>query len=298
VNPRAASPLIPFLVACVGIALFSLMDAAVKQIVLVIGAYNGMIWRQMAASAIGGAVFLGTRSVWPAGPAVRIAMLRGGMGAAMAFTFFWGIARVPLAEGIALSFIAPLIALYLAAVLLGETIGRQAITASLLGLAGVIVIMAGRIGEGAHDRDTMLGIGAILFSALLYAYNLILQRQQAQISTPAQIAFLQNFFALCATVPFFPWLGKPPPGDLWPLILFAAAITVTSLFLLAWAYARAEAQVLIPVEYTAFLWAALFGAIFFGEEVTLAVFAGAVLIVAGCLIAARQKPAHVETTAV
>jgi S-adenosylmethionine uptake transporter len=298
VNIRPTSPLIPFLVACAGIALFSLMDAAVKQIVLAIGAYNGMVWRQLAASAIGGAVFVGTRSAWPDKPAFRIAMLRGGMGAVMAFTFFWGIARVPLAEGIALSFIAPLIALYLAAVLLGEEIGGQAIAASLLGLAGVVVIMAGRIGEGALDRDSMMGIGAILISAVLYAYNLILQRQQAQISTPAQIAFLQNLFAFCATVPFFPWLGSAPPGDLWPLILFASTITVTSLFLLAWAYARAEAQVLIPVEYTAFVWAAIFGWLFFSEALTFAVVAGAALIVAGCLIAARQKPAHVETTAV
>lgn len=292
---------IAFAVACLGIALFSLMDAAVKQLVLVIGAYNAMIWRQMVASAIGGAVFVGTRSRWPERPALKLAALRGVMGAAMAFTFFWGIGRVPLAEGIALSFIAPLIALYLAAALLGEKIGGPAIAASILGLAGVLAIMAGRLGASTLDREVLFGMGAILFSAVLYAYNLILQRQQAQISTPSQIAFLQNVFAFCATVPLAPWLAKVPPGDLWPLIVFAAAITVTSLFLLAWAYARAEAQVLIPVEYTAFIWAAIFGAIFFSEELTLAVMAGAALIVAGCLIASRQKPRaqpeHVEATA-
>lgn len=292
---------IPFAVACVGIALFSLMDAVVKELVLAIGAYNAMIWRQMAASTIGGAIFVGTRSRWPDRPALKLAAIRGTMGAAMAFTFFWGIGRVPLAEGIALSFIAPLIALFLAAVLLGEKIGKQAIAASLLGLGGVLVIMAGRIGEGTHDRETLLGIGSILISAVLYAYNLILQRQQAQISTPSQIAFLQNVFAFCATVPFAPWLAAVPAGDLLPLIVFAASITVASLFLLAWAYARAEAQVLIPVEYTAFVWAAIFGAIFFSEKLTIPVVGGAVLIVTGCLIASRQKrrpePEHVEVAA-
>lgn len=296
--PTPVSPAVPFAVACVGIALFSLMDAAVKELVLVIGAYNAMVWRQLAASAIGGAIFVGTRSRWPEKDALKLAARRGIMGAAMAFSFFWGIGRVPLAEGIALSFIAPLIALYLAAVLLGEKIGGRAIAASVLGLGGVIVILAGRIGEGTHDRDTLLGIGSILISAVLYAYNLILQRQQAQISTPSQIAFLQNVFAFCATVPLAPWLGAVPVENLWPLILFSATITVASLFLLAWAYARAEAQVLIPVEYTAFIWAAIFGAIFFSEKLTLPVIAGAVLIVTGCLIAARQKPQqqpeHVE----
>ena len=45
---------------------------------------------------------------------------RGLVVSVMAFLFFWGLARVPLAEAIGLSFIAPLIALYLAAVLLKE----------------------------------------------------------------------------------------------------------------------------------------------------------------------------------
>jgi len=64
--------------------------------------------------------------------------------------------------------------------------------------------------------------------------------------------------------------------------------------LLSWAYARAEAQILIPVEYTAFVWAALFGWLFFAEPVTMPVLLGTVLIVSGSLIAARAKPAPVN----
>ena len=60
-------------------------------------------------------------------------------------------------------------------------------------------------------------------------------------------------------------------------------------------------MILGPVEYTAFIWAALFGWLVFAEAVTLATLAGTALIVAGCLVAARQDPDHVdhiETTAV
>lgn len=296
--PAPKSLAAPFLVACLGIALFSLMDAVVKELVLAIGTYNAMLWRQMAATTMGGGVYMVSRDRWPDKPALMLAAQRGVLGAAMAFTFFFGIGRVPLAEGIALSFIAPLIALYLAAVLLGEKVGPQAIMASVLGLAGVGIILAARIGTETHDPDAWLGVASIIFSALLYAYNLILQRRQALVSSPSQIAFLQNGFAFLATVPFAFWFAVVPGRELVPLILGAAAITVTSLFLLAWAYARAEAQVLIPVEYTAFAWAALFGWLFFSEPVTLSTMAGAVLIVAGCIIAARQRPVHVEATAV
>jgi S-adenosylmethionine uptake transporter len=51
------------------------------------------------------------------------------------------------------------------------------------------------------------------------------------------------------------------------------------------------------VEYTAFIWAALVGWFAFAEPVTASTLIGAGLIVAGCLIAARQRPDHIEAAA-
>lgn len=48
--------------------------------------------------------------------------------------------------------------------------------------------------------------------------------------------------------------------------------------------------VLLPVEYTAFIWAAIMGWLFFAEAATPAVLAGAALIVTGCVVAARARP--------
>ena len=56
------------------------------------------------------------------------------------------------------------------------------------------------------------------------------------------------------------------------------------------AYARAEAQILATTEYTGFLWAMMFGWYFYAEPVTLPTIAGALLIVAACLIVARTTP--------
>lgn len=95
--------------------------------------------------------------------------------------------------------------------------------------------------------------------------------------------------------------AQVPPLQAVPLILLAATLAFTSLATLAWAYARAEAQRLIPVEYTAFVWAAIVGWLAFGEPLAWSTAAGALLIVAGCLIAARTKRAtiaHFEAGAV
>ena len=63
---------------------------------------------------------------------------------------------------------------------------------------------------------------------------------------------------------------------------------IAVLMLLSWAYARAEAQALVPIEYSAFIWSAIIGRIVFDEPLTAATVAGVVLIVAACLIAARR----------
>jgi len=75
-----------------------------------------------------------------------------------------------------------------------------------------------------------------------------------------------------------------------PLLLGGVISGVVSLFLLSWAYARAEASYLAPTEFTAFLWASLFGYLAFGEHVGFTTVAGAVLIITGCVIAARSSP--------
>ncbi len=291
--PRAVtSTAIPFAVACLGIALFSVMDAAMKGLAIALGAYSTMLWRQGIGGVISAGPYFLTRKGWPSRAALRVHALRGFVTAIMAVLFFYGIARVPLAEGIALSFIAPLIALYLAIVLLGETVGRHSIIASTLGLCGIVVLLVARIGAGGPRH--LDGVAAIMLSAVLYAWNIILMRQQALLASPTEVAFFQNVTAgayLLLALPLVmlvaPSIFHVPERSLWPMLLLAAVLAFFSLLLLSWAYSRAEAQVLVPVEYTAFVWAAIMGAIFFNEAVTLTTLAGAVLIVTGCIVAAR-----------
>jgi len=135
--------------------------------------------------------------------------------------------------------------------------------------------------------EAFLGAVAVLLSAVAYAYNIILMRRQAQIADPYEVAFFQSLIvALCLALAL-PWLGKLPPLEHVPMILLAAVLATASLALLSWAYARAEASYLAPVEFTAFIWASLWGWVAFDEHVGLLTVLGAALIVGGCWIAAR-----------
>jgi S-adenosylmethionine uptake transporter len=281
------------MVAAAGVGTFSLMDAAMKDLALSIGAYNAVMWRNTVGALLMGVLFVGTRQKWPPLHLLKIHLWRSIVVAVMAVSFFWSLTKLPLAEAIGLSFIAPVIALYLAAVMLKETIGKEAIWASLAGLGGVAIIMAGRL-SGHYTMDHVWGAAAVLFSAVVFAYNLILARQQAQVAGPIEIAFFQNLFVALTLGLAAPWFLQPIGMSDAPMVGSSAALAVISLLLLSWAYARAEAQILIPVEYTAFVWAAFFGWLFFAEPVTLPVLLGTALIVGGSLIAARAKPVPVN----
>jgi S-adenosylmethionine uptake transporter len=278
-----------FAVAVLGIAVFSCMDAIMKGLVLAIGAYTTMLWRSIAGVAVSGLLYAVTRPALPSRSVVVVHVLRGAISAAMAIFFFWGLARVPMAQAVALTFIAPLLSLFLSAVLLGERITRTTIVASLIALAGIGVIL---LGQWQSDLGPMAfrGAIAILVSALCYAVNIVLMRRQALLAGPIEVAFSQSVVVagvLLIGAPFFatvPDIAHAPP------ILLAAILAVASLLLLAWAYARGEANYLSPSEYTSFVWAAAFGWLLFGEHVAPLTLAGAILIIAGCVLAARQRP--------
>jgi S-adenosylmethionine uptake transporter len=281
-------PVTAFAVGVIAIALFSGMDAVMKGLVLSIGAFTTMFWRNLVGVGMSGALYLPRARAWPPLPTMKIHIARGVLSTVMGFLFFWGIGRVPLAQAIALAFIAPLVALYLAAALLHERVGPRTIAASLIAFAGVIVILFGQA-KADLGREAMLGSLAIIGSALCYAMNIILMRRQSLVAEPIEIAFYQSVVVVLTLAAVLPIVGVslPPLGE-WPELLLAAFLAISSLLLLSWAYARAQASYLATTEYTSFLWAALFGWLIFAEPLSPFTVAGACLIVAGCVLAARR----------
>src|SRR5438552_15294360 len=119
---RRASPLIAFSVAVLGIATFSCLDAVMKVLVLKIGTFTALFWRNLAGIAVSGVIYAARRQSLPPRAALRLHILRGSVSTVMSVAFFWGLARVPMGQAIAMTFIAPLLSLFLSARLLNERI--------------------------------------------------------------------------------------------------------------------------------------------------------------------------------
>jgi S-adenosylmethionine uptake transporter len=285
---RPPSPGFVFGVAVAGIAVFSSMDAVMKGLTLAIGAYNALLWRTLAIFVISGTVYLLRRPRRPSREALRLHAIRGVVSAVMAFLFFWGLARIPIAQSIALCYIAPLLALFLAAALLGERVGRATVYASLIASAGVGVILLGQA-QMRTGHEAFLGIIATLGSAVCYSYNIVLMRQQALVANPDEITFFQSVTVGICFLLAAPWLAVPPPAAQIGPIVLAALLASVSLLLLSWAYARGEASYLAPTEYSSFVWATFFGFTLFKEVPSPYTLAGAALIIGGCLLAMRRR---------
>lgn len=284
------SPLKAYSSAILAIGFLSAMDAAMKAVSLDYGALSALAWRALVALPVVGTAYLLTRKGWPDRTAMKLHLLRGILMVPMSFTFFWGLTYVPMAQAIALAFIAPLIAALLAGPILGETVGKRIVGGSALAFLGVSTILFGqsRLDLGP---EALMGAFSILGSALLYAFNMLLMRKQSQRSGPIEIAF---FYFAVAGVGF--WLvslavGLPPfPAGELDALLIATGLSIAGMLGLAWAYARATAAYLSTSEYSGFLWAALFGFLVFGEVPSPWTMAGAVAIVIGCWIAVKPDP--------
>ena len=296
-NRVAQHPVQAYFAALGAVALLSIMDAVMKALVLAIGIYAVSIWRSILNLILTSALYLPRRLPWPARRVLRIHLLRGAVTTVMAALFFWGIGRVPLAQAIALTFIAPLIALLLAALLLDEKVGPRSIVGSFLAFGGVLVIVFGQA-RASVGPEVLLGSVAIIGSALCYAVNIVLMRHQALAAKPLEINFFQSLTVLFLWALLIPVVGFPAfPSVNWNWVVVASLLSTAGGLLFAWAYARGEAGYLSTTEYSGFLWAAALGWLVFREPVSTYTLAGAVLIVGGCIFAARQKiraPGEVE----
>ena len=276
---------IAFAQAAAGIGSLCLMDVVVKHLAGSVPVPQITLARYTTGTALALLVWNWqgrqplTREMLP------LHFVRGILIASMALAFYWSLTKLPLAETITLSFIAPLLVPPLASLVLGERMQPRIRAAVGLGFIGVLVTV-----QGAPDfsGDRLLALGAVLYAAIAYAGASVLLRARAA-SDGATIVTLMGAaipmlvlspVAIGAPLPDLPLLG-------WFMLL--GLIGNIGMQFLSRAYAHIEAQTLAVMEFTALPWAAFFGWIYFAEPVRPQVWIGAAIILAACLWASRSE---------
>jgi len=121
-----------------------------------------------------------TGAAWPNLSSWKGNAPRGFLNFASLMLFIMALRRLPFAETMALSYLAPLMVASLAALLLRERLHAVVLGAVLLGLAGVGVIAWTTLSDTQTLSGDLIGVAAIMGSAVAYALNSVLLRSQAQ----------------------------------------------------------------------------------------------------------------------
>ncbi len=279
---RVDRSLRPVVAACGGIAILSCMDGAIKAVLNGYPLSEVVGLRYASGALFSLSAFLVAGEGAPGWRVLRRNLMRSGLVVLTAVTFFTAIARLPLAEAVALTFLAPLFLAVLGRVILKEAIFARTVYALALGLAGVVVIQSGRPAGAAHATDS-LGIAAAVACAFFYALSNVLIRQQSGRDSTITIVTLTNVFAFMIVSPAMLLQWEPPRAADAAVFAIAGLLGVSGQLCLAWAYARAPTGRLGVLEYTAFLWAAMVGFLFFGEVPTPRTLIGAATIALACL---------------
>ncbi len=201
--------------------------------------------------------------------------------------FFFALSRLTLVEAMTLGFVAPLFVPPVALVILKEPVRPGAYAAAGLGFVGVVVAVW-RPDAPAHQVD-WLGVGAALMAALAYAFTLTLLRLRSGQDGAVRTTLFGNLIPAAVLVPFALAFNPLPAVSALPLFALVGFCGASLWTLMAWAYARAQAQALAPLEYTALVWSSLLGLALFDEPVHGQTLAGGVIIIAACLWAAQAE---------
>jgi drug/metabolite transporter (DMT)-like permease len=225
---------------------------------------------------------------WPSVETIRANVSRSFLVVVTATCFFFALGRLPLAETVALSFISPLLMALFGNLFLAEKLDRAIGVALAAGIGGMLLIVAPRLGGTAYDAGALWGILALCVSTVTYALNIIVLRTRAQRDPALTIVWFQSAAPAAMLLGPALWVWTQPTIADLALFTLVGALAVAGHYLLALAFARAEAARLAPLHYTSLVWGIAFGYLMFAEVPTLTTLAGATLIAAGAWIAQRK----------
>jgi drug/metabolite transporter (DMT)-like permease len=218
-------------------------------------------------------------------PALQI--VRGGFLLGSTMFFFSAIALMPIADAMALVFVAPLIVTALSSVVLKERVGIRRWTAVSIGFLGVLVII--RPGFGEFHWGMVLALSAGATYAL---YSLATRKLSGSAPPLVTLAYTALLGALCmsAVVPFF-WVPPDPTGLSWMILL--GLIAAAGHFLIIKAFEHAEASLLAPLGYAEILMATVVGYFGFGDFPDPFTWLGVLIVIgSGVYVSLRERRVH------
>lgn len=213
------------------------------------------------------------------GQAVRAAIGITGM----AFNF-GAVMLLPLAEATTLSFTVPIFATILGALILREPTGWHRWGAVALGFIGVLIVT-----QPGSGHIPLLGIGVGLTSSLFIAIVAIQLRQIGKVDLPVTTVFWFSTLSMIPLSVVYPFFAQPHDAITWAVLVAMGLFGGLGQIAFTAAFKYAPVSSVVPMDYSALIWATIYGFVLFDMLPTPWTWIGApVIVLSGLYIVWRE----------
>ena len=203
----------------------------------------------------------------------RMFLVRGGLHVVAVILWFYAMARVPVAEMAAIGFLGPVMVLVIGGLMLGEGLGARRVAAVLVAVAGGLIVL--RPGVRELSLGHLSQLGATVFFSMSY---IIAKRLSREAPASVIVAVLSVTVTLgLAPLALVQW--EPVRVEQVGWLACVAGLATLGHYAMARAFRAAPLAVTQPVTFLQLLWAAMLGALAFGEPVEVWVMAEGGLII-------------------
>jgi drug/metabolite transporter (DMT)-like permease len=218
-------------------------------------------------------------------------VLRSLTGVTSMFLNFAAVKMLPLADLTGFSFVMPIVAVVLAALMLHERVGPYRSGAVVIGFAGVILMAephGGLLNLLAPGHSA--GAALALMGASLSAFVVIFIRQMSTTERSEAIVFyFMTITAIVGAISML-WWRVPLTVEMTFWLVMSGILGGIGQVAMTYSYRFAEPSLLAPFDYVAMVWAVALGFLVFGEVPERLVIAGAgVVIASGLFILWRER---------
>ncbi len=215
------------------------------------------------------------------------------------FCNFSALARLPVVDATAISYVSPLITVALSAIFLKERVRIYRWSAVVVGFAGVIVMLWPHLDLARYTEaaTSAAAFGALfaLSGAFTSAASVVQTRRLTDTETTSSIVLYFSLFCTVGGLLTLPFGWIMPTGTQLAALVTIGLIGGFSHILLTESYRYAPASLVAPLDYTALLWAFVFGYWWFGEVPTATVYVGAPIVAgAGLFVIWRERQLGLE----
>jgi drug/metabolite transporter (DMT)-like permease len=266
-------------------ALYSLLNALLRSMSL------GMSPFQTLTLAYGSTLPLMLPLVLRAGP--RRFLPRDTKGLLVRGTVHWlgmclwlvAVTGITLAETTAICFTTPLFVMGGAVTLLKEPFRWPRAVATLVGFAGLIVILVPRLGGTGSGSHALL----MLAAAGVFAASFLLSKRLTRSERPSVIVVWQSLIVTILSIPLAVFTWQRPSMTALVTALGCGVLTTVGNYCLTRAFTEADISASQPAKFLDLIWACLLGWLFFGDVPETTTLVGGIIILTSTVWVAHRE---------